>query len=512
MSEFDDERPEPPPAEGVRIIGAEEAQAAAEQGPARPEQPSRPRRRSAPPDAQPSARFPLPGDRLPEDLQTARPLPTPAPAPTAVPDPSLAAPLQHWTEPPTGEVPMIGGDEFGDEEIWSTGPQPRFRSEGDWGDDAEHFEALSDDTTAMGALVDEPELDEDEEFAAQVAARRAPARRSRGKARAPRGRAAAAGAAGAGAAGAAGVAGAADETPAAAAAPEVPRYPTIEDEAGYSPQRGPAPTRGDDLPTRVITAVVLAAVALLAFFVGRAATAVLVTVILAAAAFELFEAFRRAGFQTATLVALLGCVAMTGVAYNHGERAFPLVSAVVVAFTLFWYLAKVVHARPMVNAAVTVFGFAYIGILGGFAGLLLVFPDGIGMIAGLVLCVMAYDIAGYFVGSRMGRRPLMPDISPNKTVEGLVGGMIASVVVGLVIGVIFNLHPWNSVSNGFLLGLVVAIFAPLGDLVESMLKRDLGLKDFGTILPGHGGVLDRFDAILLCLPAVYYLVVARGIV
>jgi len=189
-----------------------------------------------------------------------------------------------------------------------------------------------------------------------------------------------------------------------------------------------------------------------------------------------------------------------------------LVSAVVVAFTLFWYLAKVVHARPMVNAAVTVFGFAYIGILGGFAGLLLVFPDGIGMIAGLVLCVMAYDIAGYFVGSRMGRRPLMPDISPNKTVEGLVGGMIASVVVGLVIGVIFNLHPWNSVSNGFLLGLVVAIFAPLGDLVESMLKRDLGLKDFGTILPGHGGVLDRFDAILLCLPAVYYLVVARGIV
>ncbi len=507
MSEIDDERPEPPPSEGVRIIGAEEAQAAAEQGPARPEQPSQPRRRSAPPDVQPAARFPLPGDRLPEDLQTARPSPTPAPAPTAPPastaDPSLAAPLQHWTEPPTGEVPMIGGDEFGDEEIWATGPQPRFRSEGDWGDDAEHFEALSDDTTAMGALVDEPELDEDEEFAAQVAARRAPARRSRGKARAPRGRAAAAGAAGAAAAGAAGEP--------AAATPEAPRYPTIEDEAGYAPQRGPAPTRGDDLPTRVITAVVLAAVALLAFFVGRAATAVLVTVILAAAAFELFEAFRRAGFQTATLVALLGCAAMTGVAYNYGERAFPLVGAVVIAFTLFWYLAKVVHARPMVNAAVTIFGFAYIGILGGFAGLLLVFPDGIGMIAGLVLCVMAYDIAGYFVGSRMGRRPLMPDVSPNKTVEGLIGGMVASVVVGLVLGVIFQLTPWDSLSHGFLLGLVVAIFAPLGDLVESMLKRDLGLKDFGTILPGHGGVLDRFDAILFCLPAVYYLVVALGI-
>jgi phosphatidate cytidylyltransferase len=165
----------------------------------------------------------------------------------------------------------------------------------------------------------------------------------------------------------------------------------------------------------------------------------------------------------------------------------------------------------MVNAAVTVFGFAYVGLLGGFAGLLLVFPDGVGMIIGLVLCAVAYDVVGYFVGSRMGRRPLMPDVSPNKTVEGLVGGMGASVLMGLVIGVIFSLHPWNSAGHGLLLGIVVAIFAPLGDLVESMLKRDLGLKDFGTLLPGHGGVLDRFDAMLFCLPAVYYLVVALGL-
>ena len=350
----------------------------------------------------------------------------------------------------------------------------------------------------MGALIDEPHVDEDEEFAAQVAARRAPSRRGRGREpRAERGAPPAAAAA-------AGDAAFAEPGPEPAPRPPGPR--------GGAPRGGaPAPTK-DDLPTRVITAIVLAGVALLAFAIGRGATAVLVTVILTAAAFELFEGLRRAGFQTATLVALLGCAAITGVAYNYGERAFPLVGVVVVAFTLFWYLFKVVHARPMVNAAVTIFGFAYIGILGGFAGLLLVFPDGIGMVAGLVLCVMGYDIAGYFVGSRMGRRPLMPDVSPNKTVEGLVGGMIGSVVIALAFGAVFKLHPWDSVSNAFLLGLVVAVFAPLGDLVESMLKRDLGLKDFGTILPGHGGVLDRFDAILLCLPAVYYLVVARGII
>jgi phosphatidate cytidylyltransferase len=493
VSQFDDdERPEPPPSEGVRIIGAEEAQSAVESGPERP--PEKPRRRPAPPDVQPAARFPLPGDQLPENLQTERPAPAPAPGPLT--DPGASAPLPHWTEPPTGEVPMIGDDL--DDDLWATGPQPRFRAEGGaWGDDdAEHFEALGDDTTAMGALVDEPHVDDDEEFAAQVAARRAPGRRGRG--RAPR-----AGAAGAPAAAAVGDQGAPGAPGVPGAMPPGPR-------ARPPRTAAPAPAR-DDLPTRVITAVVLAGVALLAFAIGRGATAVLVTVILTAAAFELFEGLRRAGFQTATLVALLGCAAITGVAYNYGERAFPLVGVLVIVFTLFWYLFKVVHARPMVNAAVTIFGFAYIGILGGFAGLLLVFPDGIGMIAGLALCVIGYDVAGYLVGSRMGRRPLVPDVSPNKTVEGLVGGMIGSVVVALVLGAVFGLHPWTATGDALLLGLVVAVFAPLGDLVESMLKRDLGLKDFGTILPGHGGVLDRFDAMILCLPAVYYLVVALEI-
>jgi phosphatidate cytidylyltransferase len=381
-------------------------------------------------------------------------------------------------------------DEPGDEAAWGTAAnQPRFRDAGDWGDSDFGLgdESLHDETTAMGSLVDVPDVDEDEQFAAEVAARRSPARRTTKRARSAkpsrtRGAASAAG----------------------AAAP----YPSLDD--GDDGGARVTPTR-DDLPTRIITAVVLAAVALLAFKVGRAGTAVLVTVIVAAAAFELFEGFRRAGFQPATLLGLLGSLSLVGIAYNHGERAFPLVSAVVIGFTLFWYLAKVVHARPMVNAAVTVFGFAYVGILGGFAGLLLVFPDGVGMIIGLVLCAVSYDVVGYFVGSRMGRRPLVPDVSPNKTVEGLVGGMIAAVIMGVLLGAVFKLTPWDSAGHGLLLGLVVAIFAPLGDLVESMLKRDLGLKDFGTLLPGHGGVLDRFDAMLFCLPAVYYLVVALGL-
>jgi phosphatidate cytidylyltransferase len=133
-------------------------------------------------------------------------------------------------------------------------------------------------------------------------------------------------------------------------------------------------------------------------------------------------------------------------------------------------------------------------------------------VIGLVLCAVAYDVVGFLVGSRIGRRPLAPDVSPNKTYEGLFAGMGAAILVGAIVGGVFDLTPWNSLGDGLLLGILVAIFAPLGDLCESMLKRDLGLKDLGTLLPGHGGVLDRFDAMLFCLPAVYYLVLARGLV
>jgi phosphatidate cytidylyltransferase len=482
VPEFDDDdlrspAPEPPQPEGVRILGADEARGmdVESQGRVRPDDFPR-RRTELPPDTEPAARFPLPPG-LPPD--TVRPRPTPAP------EPSGPVPLPHWTEPPTGEVPMIGGDDDLDAEDDSWGAAPRFRAEGGAGWDEGDFgdELVHDDTTALGALVELPEVDEDEVFAAEVEARRAPERRTRARTRPAR----------------------ATRTP---RNEPPPTYPRTDDLGSPGPPRHSA---GDDLTTRVVTGVVLAAVALLCFALGNAATAVLATVIVTAAGFELYEGFRRAGFAPATLIGLLGCVSIVGVAYNYGERAFGLVTALVVVFSMLWYLAKVVHARPMVNIAVTVLGFAYVGVLGGFSGLMLVAPNGVGMIIGLVLCAVAYDIAGYLVGSRIGRRSLAPEWSPNKTMEGLFAGMAASVIVGVIVGGILGITPWNSLGDGFLLGLVVAVFAPLGDLCESMLKRDLGLKDFGTLLPGHGGVLDRFDAILFCLPAVYYLVIALGL-
>jgi phosphatidate cytidylyltransferase len=113
-------------------------------------------------------------------------------------------------------------------------------------------------------------------------------------------------------------------------------------------------------------------------------------------------------------------------------------------------------------------------------------------------------VVGFFVGRSMGRTPLMPRVSPNKTVEGLVAGAITAVVLGGIVG--STLHPWadKGIGAGIVLGILVAITAPLGDLVESMIKRDLGVKDLGGFLPGHGGFLDRFDAVLFALPAAFY--------
>jgi phosphatidate cytidylyltransferase len=150
----------------------------------------------------------------------------------------------------------------------------------------------------------------------------------------------------------------------------------------------------------------------------------------------------------------------------------------------------------------------YVGVLGGFAGILLSAPNGTGLIIGLAICAVGYDVVGFLVGSQFGRSKMAPRLSPNKTWEGLFGGMAAAVVLGGLVSKALSLAPWDGkLSHGLALGAVVAIMAPIGDLCESMIKRDLGVKDLGTILPGHGGILDRFDAILFCLPAVYYLVI-----
>jgi CDP-diglyceride synthetase len=261
------------------------------------------------------------------------------------------------------------------------------------------------------------------------------------------------------------------------------------------------PKGGAQVITRVVTGVLIAAGCLLTLNAGRGPATGLVAVIVGLGVMELCHALRS--HRPAVVIALGGSVALVVGAYGSGEAAFPLVIGVVAVGTLLWFLAPLGKGRPVPGVAATFLVFGYVGVLGGFAGLLLHFPNGVGLILGLAVCSVSYDVCGFFAGSRLGRHKLAPSVSPNKTVEGLVAGMAGTMLFSML--VVGQITPWGRLS-ALALGAVVAVMAPLGDLCESLLKRDLGVKDLGGLFPGHGGVLDRFDAILFALPTVYYLV------
>ncbi|MDQ1512130.1 MAG: phosphatidate cytidylyltransferase [Actinomycetota bacterium] len=257
-----------------------------------------------------------------------------------------------------------------------------------------------------------------------------------------------------------------------------------------------------DLPTAILTAAAVAVIAVVCFTQGRNWTVVLASLVVGFASLELASSLHKRGLRPATLVVLVASTLIPLAAKNYGTAAYPVFFGLVVIVSLLWFLFEITPGRPLPSVASTVLVFAYIGGLGGFAGLLLASHDGVRLLLGVALCVIAYDVFGFFVGSQFGHTAVAPRISPNKTVEGTVAGMLASIIVGAAI--VGQIAPWT-VGKGATLGVLVAIGAFIGDLSESMLKRDLGLKDLGSLLPGHGGVLDRFDSLLFCLPIAYYL-------
>jgi CDP-diglyceride synthetase len=264
---------------------------------------------------------------------------------------------------------------------------------------------------------------------------------------------------------------------------------------------------------RVGTGVAVAIVALLAFKIGTVTALVLCLLVVTFAAGEAFAVLRRAGWHPATLLGLVGTISLMVGAYDKGIAALPLVLVLITAFTLLWYLFGVERGSAVAGTASTLLVVGWVAVLGSYAGLLLdptAFPDrhGIAFLLGAIIATVANDVGALVVGRWIGSRQLAPNVSPNKTWEGLAGGALASILVSTV--VVGAIHPWSP-ANAALLGVVVAVVAPLGDLCESLLKRDLRLKDMGSALPGHGGVLDRVDALLFVLPATYYLVRALNI-
>ncbi|HEY1444340.1 MAG TPA: phosphatidate cytidylyltransferase [Acidimicrobiales bacterium] len=270
-------------------------------------------------------------------------------------------------------------------------------------------------------------------------------------------------------------------------------------------------TSGRDMRVAIGSGLLLGVIGLICFAAGTVATLALTTVIVLLATAEGYAAFRRAQYHPATLLGLVAVLSLMIETYNKGVAALPLVLVLLVAGSFIWYLARVEPAAdPASGMLSTVFIFVWVGAFGSFAALLLnptLFPNrhGIAFVLAAVIVTVADDVGSLLVGSAMGKHQLSPSISPNKSWEGLIGGALAAILVSVV--VVHFIHPWT-VSKALLYGVVVAIVAPLGDLSQSMIKRHLGLKDMGRLLPGHGGVLDRFDGLLFVLPATYFVVKA----
>ncbi len=250
----------------------------------------------------------------------------------------------------------------------------------------------------------------------------------------------------------------------------------------------------------------IAVVFLLLARMGPKALMLLVIVVVATAIVELYTGPRRRLTRPAGLVGIVATVSLHRHAAGRllgGEVAYPLVLGMTAIVGLLWYLIGAGgDESPVLGLATTMLGVGYVGVLGSFAALILGLPNGVGILFAAILATVGYDVAAFFFGRTMGSRPLS-DTSPNKSIEGVGGGVLGAAFGAIVAGFI---TPWDSAGVGkmVLFGLIAAVAATVGDLCESLLKRDLGVKDMGTLLPGHGGVLDRFDSLLFVLPVTYY--------
>ena len=262
--------------------------------------------------------------------------------------------------------------------------------------------------------------------------------------------------------------------------------------------------------TATIVGVGLAVLILAAMAYHEWVAVAVVTVVLAVAAVEFFNAVRVAGLQPAVLLGLASVVSMPLAVYWRGESAAGLVLVLSVVFGALWYLVVAPSDSPVRGLGSTMLGILHVGLLGSYAALMLSIPDhGTGLLTAAIIVTVSYDTGALVVGRTMGRSPLS-SASPNKTLEGLVGGVVAAIGAAFVMGFLSQPSPLADVSAGggftdiLILGIAGAIAAPLGDLAESAFKRDLGIKDMGSILPSHGGILDRFDSLLFVLPTTFY--------
>lgn len=254
------------------------------------------------------------------------------------------------------------------------------------------------------------------------------------------------------------------------------------------------------LRTRVISAAVLVLVVAVPAYFGGWPFLVLIALIAALATREYCRLLQQGGYHPSVPLAIALSVLFVVQAQWPGILPLSLLLTAAVIGTLLlslWHKSP----QPLTDWALLLAGVLYLGWLSSQFVRLRMEPQGLAWLALAVLMVWAADVFAYFGGRAFGRHPWWPRHSPKKSWEGyLIGASAATVVGGVLIQPLVDL-PWL---EGLALGLLIGLVAPLGDLAESMLKRQVGAKDSSNLIPGHGGVLDRIDSLLIAIPIVYF--------
>jgi phosphatidate cytidylyltransferase len=267
---------------------------------------------------------------------------------------------------------------------------------------------------------------------------------------------------------------------------------------------------GRDLKAAITSAVVLLAAIALSLFLWKTLFIVIVGAAVVVAVWELRKGMLAKGIDLPEQPLMVGGVVMVVVAYIWGAEALVTATAVTALAVMLWLLHRGVDGYVK-TATASVFTVVYVPFLGSFVALMLAeggtfgetgVDDGVKGIITFVLVTIASDIGGYIAGVLFGRHPMAPVISPKKSWEGFAGSALFTIVAGVLLVVLLLDGDWWV---GVALGLIAVVMATLGDLCESVIKRDLGIKDMSQVIPGHGGLMDRLDSLLATIAPIWLL-------
>lgn len=261
--------------------------------------------------------------------------------------------------------------------------------------------------------------------------------------------------------------------------------------------------------TRIASALLAIPLLVFVLVTGGGILLTALTIVSVIALWEFYNTFKGTGIYPFYTVGMPAGVIINIIMGIYNEAALAYVIAVIIFCTLICFMVMIVQSRARIlDLGITLIGLVYISLL--MSMLFLIYSMEHGPVIIWLVFIVAWigDTFAYFIGINFGRNKLCPEISPKKSVEGAMGGLLGSILGAIVFGIVVKkaLGLETSLPGLASVGLIGGVMSQLGDLTASVLKRYANVKDFGNIMPGHGGVLDRFDSILFAVPVIYYII------